>query len=57
MQDTLSKLIFATFIIAFEFAKAMNEKRLFIHRQNVRQLTFCSMTESEKVDLIQLIIS
>jgi len=26
MQDTLSKLIFAMFIIAFEFAKAMNEK-------------------------------
>ncbi len=28
-----------------------------VHWQNVRQLTFCSMTESEKVGLIQLIIS
>ncbi len=28
-----------------------------IHQQNVWQLTFCSMTESEKVGLIQLIIS
>ncbi len=28
-----------------------------IHQQNIQQLTFCLMTESEKVDLIQLIIS
>jgi len=26
MQDILSKLIFAMFIIAFEFARVMNEK-------------------------------
>ncbi len=36
---------------------SLSEDYNVIHWQNVQQLTFCLMTESEKVDLIQLIIS